>query len=179
MSSLPPFACAAGVGRVLGAGGGALCWVALGELDVAAVLTAGMPGWLPLEGCVPARFGSDPRPGGGGGFDGEAAGVDTEAARIDAEGGAGGADGLTDGGAAGIAPDTGGAPGTPLWLAGSGNPTSVFFIPSFAFGAAGTCELDPGGGGGTADVRVELFFPRPSKISRSEPPLLSSDIRVS
>ena len=48
--------------------------------------------------------------------------------------------------------------------------------------AAASVELEGfevGGGGGVAAVRVALFFPRPSKISRSDPLLLSSDIRVS
>ena len=38
---------------------------------------------------------------------------------------------------------------------------------------------DPGGAGGAAGDRSEFFLPRPSKMSRSDPPLFSSDIRVS
>ena len=63
-------------------------------------------------------------------------------------------------------------------------------LPLVALGApggpeTGSCDAELeapfefGGGGGTADVRGTLFFPRPSKMSRSEPLLLSSDIRVS
>jgi len=80
------------------------------------------------------------------------------------------------------------------WLggcAGPGIPMSVRFMSAFGRAlceatASGDAELDAGfetgGGGGTfseAGVRGELFLPRPSKISRSEPLLLSSDIRVS
>jgi hypothetical protein len=77
--------------------------------------------------------------------------------------------------------DDGWIAGSEDWLggcAGPGIPKRVFFISGFA---TPIWEPEPGGGGGTAaGVRAELFFPRPSKISRSEPPpLLSSDIRVS
>jgi hypothetical protein len=171
MSSLPPFAffCAAAtldeeasaVGRVLAAGGGALLTRAAGV-----VLLLGSGG-----GCdgVELRFGNDPLPGGGGGFDG--AGCDAEAARIEPDGG----------GADGAGPDAGIDGTDGAWLggwAGPGIPINVFFM-SGPLGRAATCAPEPGGGGGVADVRAWLFFPRPSKISRSEPPLLSSDIRVS
>jgi len=129
--------------------------------------------WL---GDVAPRFGSDARPGGGGGFDGVAG----AAARIDAEAGGGGAEGCEADGGSGGGCD-GGMAATLPWLggcAGPGMPISVFFI-SCDGRETGTFAPEPGGGGGTADVRGWLFFPRPSKISRSEPPLLSSDIRVS
>jgi hypothetical protein len=204
MSSLPPFAfdlpsCgsvdgaggtwleAAGAGRVLA---GAGIWlvvfsVALGDVDGLA-LAAGMFDWLVDEGM----FGSEPRPGGGGGL---LTGPPCDAgftARIDdcEVGPAGGADACwPDGGCdaeagSGGGTERGGA-GIAASLCGMGlgaTPISVFFRPSPGFTFAATCEPEPGGGGGTADVFGELFFPRPSKMSRSElPPLLSSDIRVS
>jgi hypothetical protein len=87
---------------------------------------------------------------------------------------------------AGSAGIDGGIEGGWLWLggcAGPGIPISVRFISErAAFCAVGTFDAEAGGGGGaagTADVRPVLFLPRPSKISRSEPLLLSSDIRVS
>jgi hypothetical protein len=198
---------AAGPGRVLAGGGTWLCafCVALGDC------TAAMPDWLGGPPCTAWRFGSEPRPGGGGGFDGVGA-ADGAAARIDPdcgaeEGSGGGDDTRPDGGPllgraggadgrastraslarASLAPDddgdTGGISGRLLWLggcAGPGIPMSVFFMSATGF-AAGIwgAEADPGGGGGAADVRPVLFLPRPSKMSRSEPLLLSSDIRVS
>lgn len=188
----------AGPGRVLAGGGtwlGAFC-VPLGD-------AAAMPDWLgePDPGTA-WRFGSDARPGGGGGLEG-VGGADGVAARIDpdcgGDDGSGGGDdtrpegGPAAGGAGGRASteddepeddgDAGGIAASPLWLggcAGPGIPMSVFFM-SPAGMATGICgaEADPGGGGGAADVRAELFLPRPSKMSRSEPLLLSSDIRVS
>jgi hypothetical protein len=95
--------------------------------------------------------------------------------------------------AARIGPDGGGgglygmeADAWPLELvevdtdAGSGIPTSVFLASMGDMRAAGRCELEPGGGGGAA-AGLSDFFPRPSKMSRSDPPprLLSFDIRVS
>jgi hypothetical protein len=171
---------ASAVGRVLAGAGTGADWrcVALG-------VAPWTGGWL--AGDVAARFGSEPRPGGGGGFDAAGAGgCETDAARIDADadgvaGGAdgrgGGADGRPEGGAAGW------MAGSDDWLgvdcAGPGIPMRVFF--SSAPGFAATCAPDPGGGGGTADVLPDAgpFLPRPSKMSRSEPPFLSSDIRVS
>ena len=198
----------AGAGRVL-AGGGAwlvtFC-VVLGACDGELLIAAGMFDWLgDCGGCV-TTFGSEPRPGGGGGFDGVAGGAfdgdarastPTAAARKAAaaaprcaaggrpRGGAGGgrrpdapartrtASSAEPGGVAGMAPWLGGC-------AGPGMPISVLFmsagrLAAATFGGGGR----RGGGGGAADVRAALFLPRPSKISRSEPLLLSSDIRVS
>jgi hypothetical protein len=150
-----------------GTGGGALVrCVALGGLDwVTAAAACG--GWL--AGETPATFGSEPRPGGGGGLLGDAAG---EAARIVPLGGMGG----REGGAVGSLPGSVGCVG-----AGLGMPSSVFFMAkSLPPRGAAMCWPDPGGGGGAAaGFRSEFFFPRPSKMSRSDPPLLSSDIRVS
>lgn len=149
------------------------------------------------------RFGSEPRPGGGGGLlaDGAADGVaDGAAAGIDPDGGSGGGrDGLgadgaaaavivpdervdwsvggSGGGAEGVDPD-GGAGGGAATGAGPGIPRSVFFTSS---GAGRADETEPGGGGGAFTGCTEaVFFPRPSKMSRSDPPfLLSFDIRDS
>jgi len=194
-------AAAAGTGGVLGAAGRALTG---GE-------TASIPGWLgEVWGCAALRLGSEPRPGGGGGFEavGGAGGADGAAARIEPDAGPEAADGGRGGGAEirppeaggeeGIAEADEGAPpfgfglveaaaggtaGRLPWLggcAGPGIPMRVRFMSApGGGGAAGTCEAEPGGGGGAADVRPTLFLPRPSKISRSEPLLLSSDIRVS
>ena len=88
---------AAGPGRVL-AGGGTwlddLC-VALGDCDGDAA--AGMFDWL-VGPCTACRFGSEPRPGGGGGFDGEAGGADGCAARIEPDCGGDDADDGSGGG---------------------------------------------------------------------------------
>jgi hypothetical protein len=186
MSSLPPltfFAATAGgllfempPGRVLaggGTGGGALarCVALGGPPDCRTVGGAACTGgWL--AGPWPPMFGSDPRPGGGGGLLGDGAGDDWLAARIVPLGGMGGG---RDGGA-GSLPGSVGCVG-----AGFGIPSNVFFIAmSLAVRGAATCWPEPGGGGGAAaGFRSEFFFPRPSKISRSDPPLLSSDIRVS
>ena len=110
-----------------------------------------------------------------------------EAVRIVPDGGSGGgADGRPAGGGAEgslgslvvLAPGSVGAVD-----AGPGMPISVFFASSIApcpdWMAAAMCDPEPGGGGGAAGFRSEFFFPRPSKISRSDPPLFSSDIRVS
>ena len=196
-----PLESAAGPGRVLAGGGGTWLWTFVaGACD--GEPTAGTLVWLGellVGGCTACRFGSEPRPGGGGGFDGCAARVEPDCGGDDGSGG--GCDTRPDGGPAegedGIADaDVGGVDGgiagrlLPLggW-AGPGIPMSVFFMSPCAYalaaGAAGICDaelgapMDPGGGGGTADVRGELFLPRPSKMSRSEPLLLSSDIRVS
>jgi hypothetical protein len=112
MSSLPSFAArtlgavdgAAGTGSGAAGGGaaealpfvvgGGGAWLAtragaLGGCCEGDAFVAG-PGWL---GCVAERFGSEPRPGGGGGFDGCAAscgGDDGVAARIAPDGGGSG-----------------------------------------------------------------------------------------
>jgi hypothetical protein len=111
MSSLPSFAArtlgavegAAGTGSCAAGGGaadalpfvgGGGAWLAtlgvpLGGCCEGEAFAAG-PGWL---GCVADRFGSEPRPGGGGGLDGCAAscgGEDGVAARIEPDGGSGG-----------------------------------------------------------------------------------------
>src|SRR5205814_4019169 len=96
-----------------------------------------------------------------------------EAARIDADGGGAGGGGA--GGTAGSEDSLGGGK-----AAGPARPRSVFLRarPSPCFAA--TCAPEPGGAGGAFGAWTELFFPRPSKISRSDPPpLFSSDIRVS
>lgn len=186
---------AAAAGRVLAGGGGT--W--LGTRCVALGCEAGPDDepaatWLDDEG--PWRFGSDARPGGGGGFEGDddvgAARTAPEVGAVDGSGGgtetrppdAGGDDGIADadvglGGIEGVLLAFGGG-------GGIGSPVNVFFVSKGAgTGAVATPDavegvaVDPGGGGGAADVRPELFFPRPSKMSRSEPLLLSSDIRVS
>jgi hypothetical protein len=80
-------AAAAGAGRALAGGGAWLCtfWVVLGACADAAA--AGMLPWLGELACGDAcvtTFGSEPRPGGGGGFDGvTAGGLDGDATRID------------------------------------------------------------------------------------------------
>jgi hypothetical protein len=200
MSSLPPFFFAAagvdeddaapagiatGPGRVLagaGIGGGLLTrCVALGDCDGDATACGG---WL--EGCVAARFGSEPRPGGGGGLLGDDGAGCT--ARIEPDGGGAG---RAEGGAGML----GSLPSEGEVGAGPGIPSSVFFMS--AAGLLATCAPEPGGGGGApgdpacgvkpgvpacgvrAGFRSEFFLPRPSKISRSDPPLFSSDIRVS
>jgi hypothetical protein len=68
-------------------------------------------------------------------------------------------------------------------VAGPGMPISVFF-PSIRIDPDdGWLGEDPGGGGGGGAAAVVLsadFFPSPSKMSRSDPPPLSSlDIRFS
>jgi hypothetical protein len=125
------------------------------------------------------------------------AGIDADAARIDPDGGAGGGGALaavagtllrwafaasSGGSGGGIDGGAGGAGGTGTDglepRAGPGIPRRVRFMSIAGFAA--TCDPEPGGGGGTgALVLGVLFFPRPSKMSRSEPPLFSSDIRVS
>jgi hypothetical protein len=105
------------------------------------------------------------------------------AARIAPE--AGGADGGRDSGM--LCDDDGCVAGSEDALggfAGPAIPSSVLFRSvGFWPTAPATCALDPGGGGGTAALPPAVFFPRPSKMSRSDPPpmppLLSSDIRVS
>lgn len=198
---------AAATGRVL-AGGGGTRDVPLGlELVLAA---GGAEADADGTGGGDEMLGSEPRPGGGGGFDalgalGVGSGPATEpdvvagaAAFIDPDAGgrgggalglaagidgrdacaatSGGSGGGTDAGGAGIAPGSVGAePG-----AGPGIPSSVRFMSFWGFVA--TCEPEPGGGGGAAAplwLVGPLFFPRPSKMSRSDPPLFSSDIRVS
>ena len=130
-----------------------------------------------------ARFGSDPRPGGGGGL---LAGGG--ALRMDPEGG--GDDGWAEDGTPLAGPtETGrvtgddGIDGSRSDCGvGSGIPRSVFFASIGTVRAARTCAEDPGGAGGAAAGGFsEVFFPRPSKMSRSDPPprLLSFDIRVS
>jgi len=207
MSSFAPFfACAGGAaglldgrtagaaippGRVL-AGGGMVgtFWVAVGPADAGGAASIG--GLL----FVAARFGSEPRPGGGGGGllacepgadEGPAARVDPETGEgVDAGAGAGAAampevDGWVAGaGADDVGGSGGGWDGCDGGLdAGPGIPSSVFFASSDT-GRAATFDDDPGGGGGAAGERSDDFFPRPSKISRSDPPpLLSFDIRVS
>lgn len=206
---------AAGPGRVL-AGGGAWLWtfcVVLGACEGDALVAGGMFDGLGDPVCA-TRFGSDPRPGGGGGFDGDAAGaLEAEATRIapdcggeDGSGGgaemrppdggpaAGGDEGaaaMAGADAEGVVGGGGGAAGMPEPLgawAGPGIPMSVFFMSTTGLAGAGAvagvtarfgADADWGGGGGAAAVRGVLFLPRPSKMSRSEPLLLSSDIRVS
>jgi hypothetical protein len=92
---------------------------------------------------------------------------------------------------AGRAPRPGGGKGElfrgadPTPPAASGNPagllmpSSVVFIPLSiprSVGGGGGTDPDVGGGGGVCDVRVALFFPSPSKTSRSDPPLLFTAI---
>ena len=134
-----------------------------------------------------ARLGSVERPGGGSGR------ADVDAGRIDAGGGSGGGpeDGPCDGGAdvadvawvGGAGTGAGAGTGEADVVAGAGIPMSVRFISGragmFPEAAAARLAAAPGGGGGAAGMRAELFLPRPSKISRSEPLFLSSDIRVS
>jgi hypothetical protein len=165
----------------------------------------------PFSFGAPLRFGSDPRPGGGGGFEADG-GADAVGERIDPEGGpddgSGGgtetrpgeleagpgptADAETGGardadgavGGAGGAEGVAGAEGALLGVddgAGPGIPMSVFFMSATGGFTTAICgaEAELGGGGGAADVRPVLFLPRPSKMSRSEPLLFSSDIRVS
>ena len=197
---------AAGPGRVLaGAGmtGLATFCVALGGWDP--VAGTGRP----VPSSVAPRFGSALRPGGGGGFDGGADGEAARIAPDAGGSGGGaeilppdaGGDepiepeGRDDGedvfpvGCPVVAMGEGFIAGKLPWLggcAGPGIPINVFFVSSAGgmkgtAGAAAMCELDPGGGGGAAAAGVAgvLFFPSPSKMSRSEPLLLSSDIRVS
>jgi len=138
---------------VLAAGGAdwlpTLC-VALGEVDGLA-LTAAMPDWLGDDGM----FGSEPRPGGGGGFDTRSAATaeGCVTARIDPDGvaggggGAGGAETLEPEGACADAGSGGGTERGGAGIAASligGNigfgatPTSVFFRPSPGCGLAAT-----------------------------------------
>lgn len=170
---------------------------------------------MPAASFVAAMFGSDARPGGGGGLltEAEPAGRDAEVtARADGGGGSGGSDVVGDGneGAAVVAvgadggnedtvgsADTVGAEdaeggdavgiedaeggGGTADVGSLGSPSSVFFAS--IGGWAVTCADEAGGGGGavTAGERSAAFFPRPSKMSRSDPPpfLVSFDIRVS
>jgi hypothetical protein len=196
---------APGPGRVLTGGGiwlATFCVALGGCCDPLGPVT-----WGPVPSSVAPMFGSALRPGGGGGFD--AGGADGDAARIDPDvggldgsgGGAemrppdvGGDDGIRSllpdaddaagradaDGAVGC--DDGEGDGAPC--AGPGIPIRVFLVSAgggITGAVAASCALadDPGGGGGAAAVRGVLFFPRPSKMSRSEPLLLSSDIRVS
>jgi len=171
-------------GRVFTGGGivGIFC-VAAGWVDAGGAASAG--GLL----FGPGRFGSDPRPGGGGGGllttePDVGAGIDAGPAAA-TDGGSGGGCDACAGGAAWLGGGAGGA----AWLgggaggadAGLGIPSSVFFASAGkGAGREATCDDDPGGGGGAAGERSDDFFPRPSKISRSDPPpLLSFDIRVS
>lgn len=154
-------------GRVLGGGGATdatLC-IPLGWPD------AGAAAWIGGELFVSARFGSASRPGGGGGLlAGGAARIDPDAGGWEAAG-IPALDGRVDG--------AGGATGVAWGVAGPGMPSSVRFA-SNPGGVAGMFDDEPGGGGGAAAERSELFFPRPSKMSRSDPPpLLSFDIRDS
>lgn len=197
MSSFAPFlpgALADAAVGLAGGGGtlGVFC-VAVGCADAGGAASIG--GLL----FVAARFGSDPRPGGGGG--GLLARSPGLTARIAPEPGGADGDGVVGagGGAATIAPvaeldgrvggpdagsgggcDADAGSGGGALGAGPGIPRSVFFASRAAGRDAGTCAEEPGGGGGAAAERSD-FFPRPSKMSRSDPPplLLSFDIRVS
>ncbi|OJY31145.1 MAG: hypothetical protein BGO98_45545 [Myxococcales bacterium 68-20] len=160
-----------------------LPWAAVGELDVGAgrVLAAGGgtdggfcepggAGMLPAS-FVAAMFGSEPRPGGGGGL----------LAGTEPMGLVAGPAERADGGGGSGCEDAGGGIGA-VDVAGLGIPSSVFFASSGW--VADTCADEAGGGGGAAAAageRSAVFFPRPSKMSRSDPPplLVSFDIRVS
>lgn len=166
--------------RVFGGGGtDGKRWVAEGLADAAAASV----------GCGSPRFGKEPRPGGGGGS--------LLAVRMEPEGG-GGTDGGTArrpvaegvvGGGNGGGADLGGVAIKGSELnggrdAGPGIPSRVLFASvGTARGWTLTCVLEePGGAGGAVGERSEVFFPRPSKMSRSEPPLpllLSFDIPLS
>jgi hypothetical protein len=130
--------------------------------------------------------GNDPRPGGGGGGGRLASWLSSTARRVPEAVRFGG--GCTGGRldavvcviapASGVATNAGASGGSD---AGLGIPRSVRRA-SGAGSAACRREADPGGAGGAEGVERSLvFFPRPSKISRSDPPLLfvSLDIRVS
>lgn len=102
---------------------------------------------------------------------------------MEAEGSGGGAD-VRDAEEAGIADDdrveVGAIEGGFGRDEGAGEtPTAGVLASETGAGGGATATFDTDGGGGTVDVFTELFFPRPSKISRSEPPLFSFDIRVS
>ena len=156
---------AAGPGRVLAGGGAWLCTfcVVLGACD-GEVIAAGMFDWLGelawAEGWV-TMFGKEPRPGGGGGFDGVAAGgfegvatrIEPDCGGFDGSGGGaetrpegGPAEGADDAAAAiagadadGVVGGAGGADGVALWLggwAGPGIPISVFFMSTSGFAAS-------------------------------------------
>jgi hypothetical protein len=147
----------------------------------------------PFDGML----GSDPRPGGGGGLLGVAARIEPDGGGFEALGsGSGGgfdAGGGGAGAAAPIEPDgraeggggrgggceaDGGAVGGGV-TAGPGIPSSVFFASSGAErapGGGGAFDVDAGGGGGAPGERSADFFPRPSKMSRSEPFFVSFDI---
>jgi hypothetical protein len=166
---------AAGPGRVL-AGGGAwletFC-VVLGACDGDALTAAGMFDWLDVAACgeTCVTLGSEPRPGGGGGLDGEAAGAldceDGDATRIEPDcggddGSGGGAEIRPDGGPAdgaeealaagiagadddGVVGGAGGAEAMPPPLgacAGPGIPISVFFMSTAGLAAARFAEAD-------------------------------------
>ena len=155
---------AAGPGRVLGGGGAWLVTfcVVLGACDGELLIAAGMFDWLDACGdtCV-TTFGSEPRPGGGGGFDGEAGGAfDRDATRIDPDcggddgsgggaemrppeggpaGGEEGAAGIPDADADGVVGGAGGIAGMAPWLggwAGPGIPIRVLFMSMTGFAAA-------------------------------------------
>ena len=121
-------------------------------LGLVVALATACGGWL--DGPDAERFGSEPRPGGGGGLLGDEdgpEGVDGDTARIVPEGGAGGFDG---GGFDAGEDCVCGAASLPRFGvvgAGFGIPRSVFFISPIGFAA--TCWPDPGGGGGASGLR--------------------------
>lgn len=130
---------------------------------------------------VDARLGNEPRPGGGGGLlvcdmrDG----VEGGGSAPEPTGGGrpcdvcGACEGGGGGGANAACEGEGGG-------AGSAAIPICVFLASSGGGREARCADDPAGGGGAAGERSEDVFPRPSKISRSDPPpLLSFDIRFS